>query len=545
MRLIEKLIKKLKLEFPDIKEENFKFPSEFGDISCNICFVEAKKRKLNPIELSKEIQKKIKLPKEFEKVESVKGYLNFYLDYKKIFNKILKEKRKKTKKREKIMVEFSHPNPCKAMHIGNTRTTFLGDSISEILIFLGHNIIRANYYNDLGKQVAKEIIALEKYGLKKKGKIDHELAEIYTKLHQEKNQEQIDEKAQQILNDLETKQKYKELWRKVVDYSIKGFSESYKKLGVKFDVVFFESKFREGGKKIGRELLDRGIGFKEEGAIVVDLEKYNLPNAVVLKKDGSGLYITSDLALTIHKFEKFNLSKSIWVVGNDQDTYFKQLFKIFELLGYKWYRDCVHMNYNLINFKGKRMSSRAGKYILVDDLVEELIRHAEKEVKERNRNLPENQVKEIAEKIGIGALKYEILKVDRNKVIDFEPERAIAFEGNTGPYLQYMVVRCNSILRKAEKSRKRVVGEINEFEKNLLRKFLEFPIVVEKSGVQLKPNLICNYTYELATEFSKFYENCKVIGDKHEGFRLELVKKTKEILENCLNLLRIEVPERM
>jgi arginyl-tRNA synthetase len=543
MLLIDKLIKNLKSEFPEIKEENLQFPSEFGDICCNICFSEARKKKTNPIKLAEETIKKLKLPKEFEKVEARNGYLNFFLNYKEIFDYILNQKIKK-KGKEKIMIEFSNPNPCKAMHLGHARTTFLGDSVSRILNILGYNIIRANYYNDLGKQVAKEIVAFEKYGLKNKGKIDHKLAELYAKLHNEKNQEEINEKAQEILKDLETKGKYKSIWKKIVNSALKGFNETYNKLRIKFDVVFFESNFREKGKQITKKLLDKGFGFEDKGAIITDLEKYGIPNIVVLKKDCTGLYITADLALSIHKFEKYKLSKSIWVVGSDQKTYFRQLFKILELLNYKWYKNCIHMDYNLVNLKGKKMSSRAGKYILLDDLVNDLIKRGEKEVKKRGEK-DQKKIKKIANKIGVGALKYEILKVERNKTIDFDPDKAISFEGNTGPYLQYMAVRCNSILRKIRKIKKEKIKEINEFEKLLLRKFLEFQIVVEKSGTQFKPNLICNYAYELATLFSKFYENCKVIGSENEGFRINLVRKTKEILETCLNLLGIEVPEKM
>jgi arginyl-tRNA synthetase len=543
MELIEKLAEILKSEFPKIKKENFEFPSEFGDISCNICFVEAKNKETNPIKLAEEIAKKIKLPKEFEKVESINGYLNFYLNYKEILDTILKEKIKKIGK-GKVMVEFSDPNPCKAMHLGHARTTFLGDSISRILDFLGYKVIRANYYNDMGKQVAKEILAYQKYGLKKEKKVDHELAEIYAKLHSEENQEEIERKAQEILYGLEKEGKYKEIWKEIVELAIQCFEETYEKLNIKFDINFFESEFREKGKEIANILLTKGIGYRDEGAIVVDLERYELPNIVVLRKDGTGLYITADLALTIHKFEEFNLERSIWVVGSEQDVYFKQLFKIFELLDYEWYNKCEHVSYGVITFKGSKMSSRAGRYILLDDLINELIEKAKEEVKKRGEK-DEEKILEIAKKIGVGALKYEILKVERNKTIDFDPSRAILFEGNTSPYLQYSIVRCNSILKKYKGDLNYEINEFNEFEKALLRKFLEFSTVIEKAGTQLKPNLICNYAYELATLFSRFYENCKVIGSEKENFRIALVRKTREILEICLSLLGIEVPEKM
>jgi len=542
MEFVGKLIEALKLEFPKIKENNFIFPSEFCDIACNICFSEAKNRNLSPQQLAEEIAGKIKLPKEFEKVEAAKGYLNFYLNYSEISERILKSKIEKIYKGN-VMVEFSQPNPCKAMHLGHARTTFLGDSISKILEFLGYKVIRANYYNDLGKQVAKEILAYKKYGLKREKKIDHELAEIYARLHSEKNEE-IEREAQKILYSLENENKYREIWKEIVTSAVKGFEETYKKLNIKFDVNFFESEFREKGKKIANILVEKGIAHREGNAIIADLEKHGLPNIVVVREDGTGLYITSDLALTIYKFEKFNLEKSIWVVGAEQNTYFKQLFKILELLGCEWYNKCKHVGYGVITFKGSKMSSRAGKYILLDDLIDELIERAKEEVRKRGEE-NEKKISEIAKKIAVGALKYEILKVERNKTIDFNPERAILFEGNTGPYLQYSVVRCNSILKKYKGSVDYKASKINEFEKALLRKFLEFLEVVREGASQLKPNLICNYAYELATIFSKFYENCKVLGSENESFRVALVMKTKEILEKCLDLLGIEVPEKM
>jgi len=329
-----------------------------------------------------------------------------------------------------------------------------------------------------------------------------------------------------------------------VQNAIKGFEETYKNLGIKFDVCFYENEFKEEGKKIALKLLKKGFAFKHENSIVINLEKYGIPNTVLVRSDGTSLYLTSDLALTIYKFEKFNLASSIWVVGSEQNLHFKQLFKILELLGYKWADKCKHMGYGIVTLQGSKMSSRSGEYILIDDLIDEVVEKGIEEVKKRNPDLSEREIKKIAKKIGIGALKYDILKTDRDRNEEFNPNKAIKFEGNTGPYIQYTVVRCNSILKNIKEGDLEI-KEINKFEKELLKKFLEFPIVIEKSSEKLKPNLICNYAFELATIFSKFYENCKVIGSENESFRAKLVKKTKEILEICLNLLGIEIPEKM
>ncbi|OYT43728.1 MAG: arginine--tRNA ligase [Candidatus Aenigmarchaeota archaeon ex4484_56] len=523
MYLIEILTRELSKKIK-ISKENFIFPSKEGDISCNICFI---RNKDNPQKLAEQICSEIKLPEEFEKVESKNGYLNFYIDYSKI-NLDIKPK----KINKNVMVEFSNPNPCKAMHLGHSRTTFLGESISRILEFYGIKVIRANYYNDLGKQIARTISAFKKYGIPDKRKIDHELAEIYAKI----KDEEVDER---ILYELENQTgNYIKEWKFVVENSIKGFKETYKKLNIKFDVEFYESNFKKEGKNIANKLLELGYAFISDGSVVVNLEKYNLPNTVLVRKDGTSLYLTSDIALTIHKFKKYSLDEAIWVVGNEQKLHFKQLFKILEILGHNF--KCKHVDYGIISYKGSKMSSRSGRYILLDDLIDELIDKAKKELK--NRNIED--IEENAKRIGIGALKYEILKVDRNKNIDFYPGKAIQFEGNTGPYIQYSIIRCKSILKQSNKKENKTEN-VDEYEKELIKKLLELEDVIEKSFLKLKPNLICNYSFELATTFSRFYENCKVLGDKKEEYRIYLVDKTKKALELCLYLLGMDVPNKM
>ncbi len=555
-KIIKKLAKELKTEFPDIKEENFQFPGKFGDISCNICFIEAKKKGINPSKLALDKFKKVLniLPVDFVNFVSVDGgYINFKFNYPELSKLIFKEEFKKSGKKEKIMVEFSNPNPCKAMHIGNSRSTFIGDSLSRILKYCGNDVIKANYYNDLGKQVAKTVLAVDKYGLKKNKKIDHELAEIYAKLHAEGSKEELDNTSQKILYELENKTgKFRNEWKEIVKMATEGFEETYKNSKIEFDVYFYESDFKEEGKKLSQKLLKQGYAFENEGAIVINLEKEDptIPNTILIRSDKTGVYLTSDISLTIHKFKKFKLDKSIWVVGADQNNHFRQLFKILELLGCKWTKNCEHVNYGLITLKGSKMSSRSGEFILIDDLIEEINEKARKEVKKRNPDLDEEQILKITKKIGLGALKYDILKIERNKNVDFNPDKAIQFEGNTGPYIQYMAVRCNSILKNVKTNVRRVkkdekITQVNEYEKELMKKFLEFEEVLNRTARQLKPNLLCNYAFELATAFSKFYENCKVIGSYEENFRLKLVEKTKKILEICLNLLGIEVPEKM
>lgn len=546
--LLKKLIKTLEPEFPEIKEDNFIFPGKFGDISCNICFLEGKRTGKSPSEIASETLGKLRLPEEFKRVEEKSGYINFYLNYGKISKELLEEPMKPDKTKKKVMIEFSNPNPCKAMHIGHSRTTLLGDSISRILEWNGNEVIKANYYNDLGKQVAKVIKAIQLYGIKGGKKFDQEMAELYVRLHKElKEKPELESEIQLILTSLEKgDSKIHEIWKRVVSGVTESFEETYQNLGIDFDVYFYESDFREEGKKIVKKLQGKGYAKESEGCIVSDIEKFGIPNTVLLRSDGTGLYLTSDLALTLHKFEEFSLDKNIWVVDAAQSLHFKQLFKLLELLGKKY--DCVHMAYGLVTLHGSKMSSRSGEFILLDDLIAEVIEKAEEEVLKREAGIDEKELKERAVKIGLAALKYDILKVERNRNVDFNPDKAISFEGDTGPYLQYMVVRCNSIIEKSKevsKLKEEIRFEPNDYEKNLLRKFLEFEIVVCKSASQLKPSLLCNYTLELATTFSKFYENCRVIGSDEEEFRLALVFKARELLETSLSLLGIPVPKKM
>ena len=551
-KIIENLAISLKEIAPEVVRENFQFPGKFGDVSCNIAFASAKKSGKNPIVYSEELSKQIEsnLPTVIEKVEAKGGYLNFFLDYSQLFETILKgEEIKPTGK--KVLVEFSNPNPCKAMHIGHARTTLLGDSISEIIEFRGNEVVRANYYNDLGKQFAKAVFAVNKYGLDQNKKPDHALADIYVQLHKDiKIHPEFEKEIQEILNRLEQRDPtLNDLRERVLNDATRGFEQTYKRLGVKFDINFFESNYREKGKEIAKLLEKKGYAFySDEGTLVANLEKSGLPNTVLLRSDGTGLYITSDLALTIQRFDKYKLDECVWVVGCDQNLYFQQLFKIFEILGYEFSKNCRHMSYGMVTLQGSKMSSRAGEFILLDELIDEVIEKARDEVKKRHEDYDEKEIEKIASQIGVGALKYEILKVDRNRNVDFNPAKAVQFEGNTGPYIQYMTVRCGAILKKApQKCSDLDFSKYDpiEPEKNLLRKFMEFGIVTQKSAEQLRPSSVCNYAFELATIFSQFYENCKVIGTPEEPYRLLLVRKTKDTLEKCLELLRIEMPDRM
>lgn len=550
LKLLEKAgIKEAKLEIPKEKE--------FGDLAFP-CFELAKKEKKSPVEIANGIVEKIKSQKSYfvKKVEQRNGYVNFFFDWGKVSEKVLKEilRKKKVRKKERIMVEFSQPNPVHSMHIGHARSTFLGDSLSRLLSFLGYRVIKANLMNDIGLQVAKLVTAylLWAKGKKPEGKPDYWLWELYVKFHEEaKKDPSLEEKAREVLRKIERGEKeIKRVWKRIVKWCVEGFEETYKKLGISFDVYFYESDYRKLGKKIVEEGLKKGVMKKtEEGAVVSQLEKYGLPDTVVLRSDGTGLYITSDFGLTVHRFKKYKLDKCIWVVSSEQNLHFKQLFKILELLGYDWVKNCIHFSYELVRLPEGKMSSREGKAVILDEVIDKLEKKVYEEIEKRAQNLSEREKREIAEAVGIGALKYAIVKVEPEKMITFEWERMLKLEGDTGPYLQYAHTRCAGILRKAGKWKSNFkTEEISEEEKNLIKTLMLFPKVVENAAKELKPNYICNYAYELATLFDKFYEKVPVIkaeSEEKRNFRLTLVKATKKVLASCLELIGIKPLERM
>jgi arginyl-tRNA synthetase len=531
---------------------------EFGDVAFP-CFELAKIERRNPQDIAKDVVKKIKISKHplILKVEARNGYVNFFFYWEKIAEIVLKRlfKRKIGVKKEKVLIEYSQPNPVHSMHVGHARGTFLGDALANIFDFLGSKTIRANYMNDVGLQVAKLVTAYMMWarGKRPKGKPDLWLWQLYVKFHEEaKTDTKLEEKAREVLRkyEIERDKRIIRIWNKVVRWCVKGFEETYKRLGIKFDIYFYESDFRDSGKDVVYDAIRKGIAFKSpEGAIVADLEKHGLPSTVILRSDGTGLYVTSDLGLTIHKFSEYKLDKAVWVVSSQQSLYFEQLFKILELLEYPWVKNCYHFSFEHVSLPEGKMSSREGRAIILDEVVDSLTELAYEEVNKRNPELPRKRKMKIAEKIGIGALKYAILKIEPDDSIVFDWKQMLSFEGNTGPYLQYAHTRCLGILRKAKRWKKTFsVAKMTVYEKQLIKVLMKFQDVVENSAKDLKPHYICNYVYDLATVFSNFYQNCPVLKAENEelrNFRLTLVYATKNILKDCLNLIGIEAIEKM
>ena len=528
---------------------------EMGDFAFP-CFSFSKQLKMLPTEIAFNLRKNIgNVPKGFEDIQLKGPYINFFLDRKDLtkilINEILKQKdnfgKNNSGKGKKILVEFSSPNIAKPFGIGHLRSTIIGNSISKISEFNGYKTINVNYLGDWGTQFGKLIFAFKKWGDEKKFKknpVQH-LYELYVKA----NKKIYEDKARSEFLRLENGDKENfALWKKFKEISMIEFEKIYSQLGIKFDVYLGESKYEEKMKDVIKLLKDKKLLEESENALVVNLEKYNLGVALIQKSDGATLYATRDLASAISRFEEYKFDKMFYEVGQEQILHLKQVFKILELLGYEWAKECVHIYHGLyLDSDGKKFATRKGKTIFMEDILKETIFLASKEIKKREPKISEKRLKQRASKVANAAIIYGDLKNNRTNNIPFDIKRFVSFEGDTGPYLLYSYARANSILNKIKtKPKKLIIDNLEEKEISLIKKLSDFQKVVEDSYKTLNPSLIANYSYQLSQIFNEFYHACPVIGSREkESFRIVLVECFKQVLKNALNLLGIETLEKM
>ena len=533
----------------------FSRPPDFklGDIATPLSFELAKKLKKNPIQIAKDIAETIILPKGVEKAETTGGYINFFFD-RKYFSKettkkiIIEDKNygKGSKKKEKVMVEYSQPNTHKSFHIGHLRNVCLGDALSNIMEFSGYETVRSNYIGDVGAHVAKCIWGYMKFynGIIPEQNKGDFLGKVYSDADKKlKESEEYQEEYKTVLKNLYDEDKRTmEIWAMTRQWSLEEFNRIYDDLGVKFDIFLYESEVKEEGTKIARELLEKSIATNKDGAVIVDLKQFGLDEFVILRSDGTALYSTKDLALAKRKFEDFKIDLSLYVVGSEQKFYFKQLFKTLELMGFSQAKRCYHLSYELVMLEEGKMSSREGNIVLYSELKEFVKKEALNQVRERNISNAEN----ISEIVTIGALKYSMMK-DNNKRIIFNWKKALDFEGDTAPYIQYAHARASSILNKIDGLKLEFdIDYLNEKEYKLLFMLSEFPEIVHKASVDYRPDYVSNYVYDIAKCFNEFYHECHVLNaETNKDFRIALVKSTKIVLRNSLNLLGIKAPEEM
>lgn len=525
------------------------------------CFKLSPVLKKEPTEIAKELINKITLPKEIKEAKIAGAYINFFVNADMLAEDaigiILKEKnnygKNKNGKGKKVMVEYSAPNTNKPLHIGHLRNDSIGMSISNILEVNGFSVIRANLYSDRGIHICKSMLAYKKWGKgkKPKGKPDKFVGDFYViYANREKDNPKLKEELPEMLrkwedNDKETRA----LWKKMNSWAIAGMKKTYKEFGSRFDVEFRESAFYDKAKAVIGLGLRKGIFKKDkDGAIYADLENRGLPKKIVVRADGTSIYITNDLALTKYKFEKYKLDRALWVVGSEQNLYFKQLFKIFKLLGFKWAGKCKHLSYGMVFLPEGRLKSREGRVIDADELIEMVENLAKKELKKRYK-LGKKELENRAKKISLGAIKFYMLRIEPVKNIFFDTQKAVSFEGDTGPYLQYTYARARSILRKAGKSGKKYDASLLKaaVETELIKLLSQYPEIIVKSSESLQPSILCQYLLDLCSAFNLFYHTHPVLKAESDvrNARLKLVEATAITIKNGLGLLGIEAIERM
>ncbi len=547
----EEIVKELKKEVnADI---NLEVPPEYklGDYAFP-CFSLSKTYKKDPKIIALELSKKIK--SKYFYAEANGPYVNFFLSRKLFAEKQIKEILEGIKikpKNKKILVEYCHANTHKAFHIGHTRNICFGESMSRILEYTGNKIIRANYQGDIGMHVAKTIyglLNLKKLKLKKpvknKGKW---IGLVYAAASNlVSNNEDVAKEVNEINQKLYAGDKELiKIWKESRKWSIDYFEKTvYPDFNVKFDRFYFESEVEKHGIKIVKKLKDAGHAKLSDGAIIVDLNNYNLGIFLILKSDGTALYSTKDLALAELQEKEFKPDMIVHIVGSEQNLYFKQLFKTLELYNKKIADKEKHLSYELVILPTGKMSSREGKVVLYDDTLNEMTECAEKEIKSRDK-VNEKELNRRAKIIALAAIKYAMLSQNAKKVIVFEQEKSISFEGDTGPYLLYSYARAGSILRKDKKKYKFKVGDINDPEYLVINKLSKFKEVIEKASEQMDPSIVANYAFELCKLFNEFYHSSQVIGSGREEFLIYLTKAFNNILGKALYLLGIETLEKM
>ncbi len=520
-------------------------------------------------EITHGIAKNLELSEAFERVEAVKGYLNIYFSNKiyamRIIDAVLSEKERYGRGKssgQRVMMEFSQPNTHKAFHVGHLRNVILGNAVCNILDSAGHDVIRANYLGDIGLHVIKWMWCYLKYhnGEMPSGDITRWMGDLYAEASR-RHEDEPD--AEGEIRALFARWDRRDpdvvaLWERTRQWSLDGFDEIYRTLNVKFDHLYFESEVEDSGKEIVDELIAKGLAVDErpENPVVVKLdelcgtkEKYRV--LVVLRSDGTSLYATKDLSLAIRKFEEFHLDRSIYVIDVRQSLYMQQIFKTLELMGYPWTKNCYHLAYEIVNLPGNvTMSSRDGTVVFLQDLLDEATARALKIVEEKNPDLESETKQSIAHKVALGALKYSMLSRDNTKIVTFDWEAALDFNGQAAPYIQYAGVRANSILRKAGGVIPEPLAleyELTAVEVELIDLISRVPKEIQRAAAEQKPLFIANLAFDIAQAFNNFYRQCPVIQAEPQvrDFRLRLATASRQAIVNCLALLGIETPEVM
>ncbi len=479
------------------------------------------------------------------------------------------------------MIEYASPNTNKPLHLGHVRNILLGWALSNIAAANGRKVVRTNIVNDRGIHICKSMLAWLRYGngetpqsSGKKG--DHLIGDYYVAFDKH-YREQIKEleakgmpkeeaeqeaplikEAHAMLVKWENKDpEVRALWKKLNDWVYAGFDETYKALGVCFDKIYYESDTYLVGKELVEKGLEKGMFYRrEDNSVWADLKPEGLDEKLLLRSDGTSVYMTQDIGTAELRFRDYPIDKMIYVVGNEQNYHFQVLSILLDKLGFKWGKELVHFSYGMVELPNGKMKSREGTVVDADDLIDEMVSTAKKVSQDAGKftDMPEDEANEVARIVGLGALKYFLLKVDARKNMLFNPAESIDFNGNTGPFIQYTYARIRSVLRKAEAEGLKLPDvldnnlEISDREQELIQKLVEFPAVVKDAGDNYSPSSIANYCYELVKTYNQFYHDFSILREEDEKkklFRLVLSANVAKIVKNGMGLLGIEMPERM
>ncbi|MBZ1356440.1 MAG: arginine--tRNA ligase [Candidatus Nealsonbacteria bacterium] len=572
-KIIENSIKKIgKRDFLSNLKITIDIPKEstHGDFSVNVALVLAKMAKEDPMDIANSLVEAAREIKgiEIERIEALApGFINFFLSEKFLeqeINLILKKGSSygssQVGKGKTMVIDYSAPNIAKSFGIGHLRSTIIGQAIYNIYSFLGWNCVGVNHLGDWGTQFGKLIYQIKNQVLMGSSDPDKslndltisELESLYVGFHKEAEiSPKLEDRAREEFKKLESGDlEATKIWKACVDISIREFNRIYDLLGVKIEHSIGESFYVEMTKEIVKELKDKNILKESQGALVVEFPNEEFPSLVAIKSDRTSTYIVRDLATIRYRIDKWKPDLIAYEVGVDQSLHFKQLFKIVDMLGWEQKETFVHISHGLVRWPHGKFSTRRGDTVHLEDILEESIERSLKII-ESVEDFSAEEKEEISRFVGVGAVKYNDLSQHHSKDILFDWEKILNLKGNSGPYLQYTFARCKGVLRKLEEEslvKDISLVDINEDEKNILRLIRLFPMIVEEAGKEFSPNIICNFLFDLSQKYNLFYNRHPIIkaqGDEKKKLRIVITTAVAQVINNGLNLLGIEAPEKM
>jgi len=530
------------------------------------CFRLAKVMRKAPPMIAKEIAEKIGSDILFAKVENVNAYVNLFVSRKAFVENLVSEAvakgddfgRSDIGQARKVLVEFSAPNIAKPFHIGHIRSTVIGNSIYKLYDFMGYDTVRINHLGDYGTQFGKMICAYRRWGNKEDviSEPIKTLLSYYTKFHQEvENDPTLDQEARDIFTKLEHGEKEEvEIWQWFRDESLKEFGRVYEMMGIEFDSYAGESFYSDKMGRFIQELKDKDLLEESQGAKIVDLTPYNMPPALITKSDGSTLYITRDIAAAVYRKEHYDFYKNIYVVASQQNLHFQQWIQIVELLGYEWARDCVHVPFGLVSLEDGTMSTREGRVVFLEDVLNRAVNQTREVIIEKN--VSTDSIDETAKQVGIGAVIFNELSNGRIKDYVFSWDKVLDFNGETGPYVQYTHARACSVLRNAGEALEAKAAQMDNINFDyiigdrayeLVKLIYKLPEVIIEAGNKYEPSIATRHIVDIAQGFNRFYHEEHILVDNEEEklAKLALVIAARNAIKNGLGLLGVAAPEKM